>query len=222
MSKLFSSLRFRLILLVLLASLPAIFLIFYIGAEQRQHEIETVYDITQALASHAADKNEVLIEDTRVTLIALSHAMNFEGDDLRGCGHLFVHLKEGHFPFYSSFYVADLQGNILCSMPDGDVPADLEGCGHYQNLIKAEDFVVSEYHICRNTGKGVISMGYPVWGDNDKKLGVINVGIDLMWFNDFAIEADLLPDSTLTVFDRDGVILAQYPDLFCSVDNYST
>ena len=55
--------------------------------------------------------------------------------------------------------------------------------------------MVSEYHICRNTGKGVISMGYPVWGDNDQKLGVINVGIDLMWFNDFAVEAELQPDS---------------------------
>jgi len=48
MSKLFSSLRFRLILLVLLASLPAIILIFYIGAEQRQKEVEAVYDLTLA------------------------------------------------------------------------------------------------------------------------------------------------------------------------------
>jgi signal transduction histidine kinase len=212
MSKLFSSLRFRLILLVLLTSLPAIILIFYIGAEQRQHDVDAVYDLSLALAAHAADKNEVLIEDTRVTLIALSHAMNIEGDDLRGCGHLFAHLKGGHFPFYSSFYVADLQGNILCTMPDGNVPADMEGCGHYQSLIKAEDFVVSEYHICRNTGKGVISLGYPIWGENDHKLGVIYVGIDLTWFNDFAVEAQLQPDSSLTVFDRDGVILAHYPD----------
>lgn len=212
MSKLFSSLRFRLILLVLLATLPALLLIVYIGEEQRQQNQEDVLEITLALAEYAADKNELLIEDTRVTLIALSHAMNFEGDDLRGCGHLFNHLKEVHFPFYSAFYVADLDGNILCSMPNGDVPLDLVGCHHYQSLVVAEDFVVSEYHICRNSGKGVISMGYPVWGEDEKKLGVINVGIDLMWFNDFAVEADLPPNSTLTVFDRDGVILAHYPD----------
>ena len=212
MSKLFSSLRFRLILLVLLATLPALLLTIYNGLEQRDQIVAEASENALQLTRFAAEKNELLIEDTRVILISLSHAMNFEGDNLSGCGHLFVHLKEEFFPFYSAFYVADLDGNILCSMPDGDVPADLLGCHHYQSLVASEDFVVSEYHICRNSGKGVISMGYPLWDSEDNKIGVINVGIDLMWFTDFATGAQLPPDSTLTVFDRDGVILAYYPD----------
>ncbi len=212
MSKLFSSLRFRLILLVLLATLPALLLIIYNGQEQRQHVEDEALDNALQLVEFAASKNELLIEDTRVNLISLSHAMDFAGDDLQSCGHLLNHLKDVHFPFYSSFYVADLQGNILCSMPNGDLPEDLLGCHHYQSLIAADNFVVSEYHICRNTGKGVISMGYPIWDGTDQKLGVINVSIDLMWFNDFAMQAELPPDGTLTVFDRDGIILAHYPD----------
>jgi signal transduction histidine kinase len=212
MSKLFSSLRFRLILLVVLATLPALLLTVFNGLEERKHvEAEALENALQ-LTQFAATKNEILIEDTRVTLIALSHAMNFNGDALKGCGHLFNHLKEVHFPFYSAFYVADLEGNILCTMPNGDVPTDLLGCNHYLELVETDDFVVSEYHICRNSGRGVISMGYPVWDSNDTKIGVINVGIDLMWFNDFAAEAELPPGSTLTVFDREGVILAQYPE----------
>jgi signal transduction histidine kinase len=97
-------------------------------------------------------------------------------------------------------------------MPDGDVPVDLQGCNHYQNLIGSDDFVVSQYHLCRNTGKGVISVGYPIWDINEQKTGVINVGIDLMWLNDFAIQAELPPNSTLAVFDLDGTILAHYPN----------
>lgn len=212
MAKLFSSLRFRLILLVLIATLPALLLIVFNGLEQRaQVEAEAMENALQ-LTQFAAEKNELLIEDTRVILISLSHAMIFEGDDTQGCGHLFVHLKEEYFPFYSAFYVADLDGNILCSMPDGDIPTDLLGCQHYQSLVASDDFVVSEYHICRNSGKGVISMGYPIWDLNDNKIGVINIGIDLKWFTDFAIGAQLPPGSTLTVFDRDGIILAHYPD----------
>lgn len=212
MSKLFSSLRFRLTLLVLLAALPALALIAYNGQEQHRYiEAEAMEDSLK-LVQFAASKNELLIEDTRVILISLSHAMDFAGVGLQGCGHLLNHLKDVHFPFYSAFYVADLQGNILCSMPDGDLPLDLLGCHHYQSLIASDGFVVSEYHICRNTGKGVISMGYPIWGDHEQKIGVINVGIDLMWFNDFAVQADLSPKSDLVVFDRDGIILAHYPD----------
>lgn len=212
MSKIFSSLRFRLILLVLVATLPALLLTVYNGLEQRAQIEADALESALQLTQFAAEKNEIMIEDTRIILISLSHAMNFDGDDLGGCGHLFVHLKEEYFPFYSAFYVADLDGNILCTMPDGDVPADLLGCHHYQSLVVSEDFVVSEYHICRNSGKGVISMGYPLWDLDDNKIGVINIGIDLMWFTDFAIGAQLPPDSTLTVFDRDGVILAHYPN----------
>lgn len=212
MIRILSSLRVRLIALVILATFPVLLLTAYNGFEQRkQAEADALEDALQ-LANFAATKNETLIEDTRVTLVALSHAMNFAGNDLGGCGHLFNHLKEVHFPFYSAFYVADLEGNILCTMPNGDVPSDLLGCHHYQSLIASNDFVVSEYHICRNTGKGVISMGYPVWDGQDNKIGVINVGIDLAWFNEFAAQADLPSNSTLTVFDRDGIILAQYPD----------
>jgi signal transduction histidine kinase len=211
-TKLFSSLRVRLILLVLLATLPALLLTIYNGREQRQHaEVEALENALR-LAEFAASQNEFLIEDTRVILISLSHAMNFGGEDLQGCSHILNHLKDVHFPFYSAFYVADLEGNILCSMPDGDLPEDLLGCHHYQSLIASDDFVLSKYHICRNTGKGVISMGYPIWDANNQKIGVINVGIDLMWFSDFALQAEMPPDSTLTVFDRDGVILAHYPD----------
>jgi signal transduction histidine kinase len=212
MSKLFSSLRFRLILLVLLAMLPALLLTIFNGLEERkQVETEALENALQ-LTQFAAERNELLIEDTRVALISLSHAMNFKGDNLSGCGHLFNHLKEVHFPFYSAFYVADLEGKILCNMPNGDIPTDLLGCDHYLELVNSDDFVVSEYHICRNSGKGVISMGYPIWDSVENKIGVINVGIDLMWFNDFAAEVDLPPGSTLTVFDREGVILAQYPE----------
>ena len=212
MSKIFSSLRFRLTLLVLLAALPALVLTVYNGQEQRRHVEADALDNALQLVQFAASKNELLIEDTRVILLALSHAMDFAGIGLQNCGHLLNHLKDVHFPFYSAFYVADLEGNILCSMPDGDLPADLLGCHHYQSLIASDGFVVSEYHICRNTGKGVISMGYPIRDDVDQKIGVINVGIDLMWFNDFAMKAELSPGSDLVVFDRDGIILAHYPD----------
>jgi len=206
------SLRFRLIVLVVLAALPALALTLFTGVEQR---IQAEADVKQKALQNvqfAASRHELLIEDTRVFLISLTHSLNLEEDHFVGCGHLFAHLKETHFPFYSAFYVADLNGNILCTIPGGDVPDDLIGCSHYNNLITSEDFVISEYHICRNTGKGVISMGYPILDANDERIGVINISIDLKLFGEFAQQANLPPGSTLAVFDKSGTILAHYPD----------
>jgi len=207
-----TSLRFRVVFLVLLAALPALSIILYTGLQQREGVLKDARDNALQLVRFAAQRHEVVIEDTRVFLVALSHSMDPSDANFDGCGHLFTHLKQVHFPFYSAFYVADLEGNILCTMPDGDLPEDLLGCHHYLSLIGARDFVISEYHICRNTGKGVISMGFPVYNNSDEQVGVINISIDLKWFNDFAQQADIPPKSSLTIFDKNGTILAHFPN----------
>ena len=55
-------------------------------------------------------------------------------------------------------------------------------------------------------------MGYPIFDDWEKKIGVINISINLKWFDEFAEEASLPPGSTLTVFDKNQTVLAHYPE----------
>jgi len=212
MKKIFSSLRVRLIIFVLLASIPALALTLYSGLEMRQQAALEARQETMRLVRFTTVNHQLLIENTRGFITALSHAIGSSDPALEKCSDIFSHIMQQHFPYYSAFYVADLNGNILCSMPDGDLPLDLLGCEHYLHLRASEDFVVSEYHICRNSGRGVISMGYPVRNPDDERIAVINIGIHLEWFNQLAAEADLPSGSTMTVFDRNGVILARYPD----------
>jgi signal transduction histidine kinase len=207
-----SSLRFRLIGLVVLAALPALALTLYTGVEQRRQAEAVVKQNAFQSVQFAAAKDELLIESTRSLIVSLAHSLNPEDEEFFGCGHLFSHLKEFHFPYYSAFYVADLEGNILCTIPGGETPEDLLGCEHYNELIVSDDFVVSKYHICRHSRKGVIAMGYPLLDQEFNRRGVVNVAIDLQWFGDFAQEADLPPGSTLIVFDKGGTILAHFPD----------
>lgn len=208
----FSSLRSRLILFVLLAATPALLLTLYSGLEQRRQAGEAAKSDAQRLVRLAANSQELLIENTRGFIIAISHSLAPVDNDLSRCSETFSHMLDLHFPYYGSFYVADLKGNILCSMPSGDLPLDLWGCEHYQQMIKSTDFVVSEYHLCRNTGEPVISMGYPVRGSDEQIMGVLNISLDLNWFNELAAQSNMPDGSTLTLIDRDGVILVHYPD----------
>ena len=178
----FSSLRVRLFLFVLLAALPALGLTLYTGLEQRRQAASEAQADALRLVHFITENHELIIENTRGFLIALSHAFSSRYGQISQCGDVFSHLMETHFPYYSAFYIADLDTNIICSMLHGDVPDDLETCEHYQELIHAEGFVTSQYHICRNTGKGVIAIGYPLRDSNDRVEGVINVSLDLAWF----------------------------------------
>ncbi len=211
MHKWFSRLRNRLVVVVLLSALPALALILFTGVEQRTKAAELAQQDALRIVGFAAVNQELLVENSRGFLVALAHLAGLNKGDLTDCTEIFAHLQESHYPYYTGFYLADLSGNVMCSTP-GESPDHLNTCPHYKNLVQANGFTVSTYHLCRTSGKGVISLGYPVFDDMNQVIGVVNVGIDLEWFNTFAAGANLPPGSTLTVTDQDGIILAHYPD----------
>jgi signal transduction histidine kinase len=209
--KFISSLRFRLVALVLLAALPALALTVYTGYEQRELAANTVNQEALRLARFAASNQEVVINNTRAFLVATAHMPNIYELRPAECDSLFSHLLDTHYPYYSGFYVADREGNLLCNAPQHEVPG-IGNCEHYQRLAKEGEFRVSTYHFCPKSGEPVISVGFPVLDLNDEFIGVVNVGIDLEWFNEFAVESEMLPGSTLSVLDQRGIILVHYPD----------
>ena len=120
---LLSSLRVRLILFVLLAALPALGLTLYTGLEQREEVATEAQEDALRLVTFITSNHELIIENTRGFLIALSHSFSSGLGQLDQCRDVFSHLMETHFPYYSAFYVADLNANILCSMETDDIPA---------------------------------------------------------------------------------------------------
>ncbi|MCI0521512.1 MAG: ATP-binding protein [Chloroflexi bacterium] len=210
--QLFSSLRSRLILLVLLASLPALGLTLYSGLEQRQLAVLSAEQDTQHIAYLTAVNQKMFVENTRAFLLAMSHLPALRDQDIGACQHLFSHILTEHYPYYLSFYVADLKGNVVCNPPNTHVPDHLTDCTHYNRLLQVKDFTVSDYHICESTGKAIISMGYPILDDQGKLVLVLNISLDLKWINQLAADADLPEGAALALYDRKGVILAHYPE----------
>ncbi len=79
----FSSLRFRLILLVLLAVIPALGLTFYTGLEQRRHAADHVQSDAMQLAARVSAEHERLIEGTRQFLYMLAIGFKTQPDPIR-------------------------------------------------------------------------------------------------------------------------------------------
>jgi signal transduction histidine kinase len=212
MPKWFSSLRVRLVLLVLLAALPALALTIYSGREQRRLAEENVEKEILRLSEMATIHQETFIENTRIFLVALSHMSAVRSPDLTECQDLFAHLFTEHYPQFASFYVADLNANVVCNAPGTHVPDRLSECEHYAMMVASQDYVVSNYHLCHATGEAIMAMGYPIYDFNENFYRVINISIDLSWLNQLASQADLPAGSTLAVFDYEGNYLTHYPE----------
>jgi signal transduction histidine kinase len=212
MAQWFSSLRVRLVLLVLLASLPALALTIYSNREQRKLAEASVEKDILRLSQLATINQETFVENTRIFLVALSHMDAVRSPDLGECQELFTHLFTEHYPQFASFYVADLDGHVVCSVPNTHVPSRLKECEHYNMMITSQDYVVSNYHICEASGAAIMAMGYPVYDFEDNFIRVLNISIDLSWLNDLAAQIDLPAGATLAVFDHKGNYLTHYPE----------
>ncbi len=212
MSRLFSSLRFRLVSFVILATLPALVLTLYSGSELRRRAAESVEQNILTLTELATIQQESFVENTRIFLVALSHNPAVSSPDVSECRELLSHLFTEHYTHFTSFYVADLNTNVVCSAPFSHVTENLAECEHYAEMVATQDFVVSNYHICKATKKAIMAMGYPVHDAQGNFIRVINISIDLSWLNDIATQADLPPGSTLQVFDQAGNYLNHYPN----------
>ena len=153
-----------------------------------------------------------MVDNVKAFLLTVAHMPSIRAGDMNDCNEFFSHMVSEHFEYYSSFYVADLNANILCSPPGGHDAPDFEGCDHYKNLTQSTDFVYSGYHICNRTGKSVLSIGYPIYDLDNQVSSVTNVSLDLIWFYDFAKDANLIEGAELILLSEDGTILSHYPD----------
>lgn len=116
MTNFLSRLRVRVIFFVLIAALPAFALTLYSGLEIRKQVGLEAQDEALRLVRLAAVNQEFLIQNTQGMLVALAHPVGVRDEGLSTCGTVFSHLQDSHFPYYLAFYIADIEGNILCNI----------------------------------------------------------------------------------------------------------
>jgi len=208
---LFSSLRARLILLVLLAVIPAIGLTVYSGLEQRSHVRMDAFNSALGIAQKASDDQENLIESTHQLLIALAQMDQVLKCPSSGDSPFLSNLMK-EFPFYTNLGTTGPDGQVICSAVPMRQPINFADREWFPRIIRNRKFTLSEYLIGRITGKPSIVLSYPILGGSAHLRGVVFASISLDWLNQIAIKAQLHPDSVITVIDRKGTILARYPD----------
>jgi signal transduction histidine kinase len=206
-----ASLRTRLLLLVLLAVIPALGLTLYTNLEERQLRKAQVQEQAMRLARLVSADHERLIEDARRLLVNLARLPAVRDRNPAACNALFADLLAQHSS-YANLAVIDTDGNVFCSALPMTGQVYVGDRAYFQRAIETRDFVIGEYQIGRVTGKASIIFGYPVLDDAGHVRAVVVASLDLAWLNELAKQAGLPPGSMLTVIDRNGTILSRYPD----------
>lgn len=207
----FTGLRSRLILLVLLAILPVLGLALYSGQEQRRQAAIHAQTETMRLARLAASNQQALIEGGQQLLVALARLPLLDTGDLAACDAFLAGLLH-QYSYYINLGVAAPNGDLLCSALPHPDPVSYGDRAWLQETVKTADFVVGEYVIGRISGAALLPLAYPSLDESGRVRYVVFSAVDLAWLSRLPDDVQLPQGSVLTVIDRNGTILARNPD----------
>ena len=206
-----SSLRSRLLLLVLLALFPALVLILITAWEQRQLAAVDAQESALRMARVAASNQERLIEGARSLLIGLAQIPAAQPGKAGACGPLLADLRK-RFPVYVNLSMANPAGDITCSAVPLRTSVSVADQPYFLRARATHDFVVSGYVMEPVSGSPALVLAWPALGPTGEVRSVLFASLDLGWIHQLAERAHLPLNSSFVVTDASGIVLAGYPE----------
>jgi len=207
------SLRVRLLLLVLVAVLPAWGVIAYTASAQRRIAIADIQKNVLQLAEFNAREEEQVLQGTRQILIALAKFVQKADKSSSECSAFCADLLT-QFRRYANIGAIKPNGDVFCSAVISRKPTNAADQSWFRQAVESGDFVIGDYHVGRISGKPVLVLSYPFPFGEGQPAGVVFAALDLQWLNRyiFEIEAQLPEGFTIIQIDENAVVLARQPD----------
>jgi len=183
----------------------------YNAVEHLDWHIDNSQQEALKLARLIADNHGQAIMNGRQLITALAQLAEIRARDAAACNTLFARVLS-HYESYTTFSAIDLNGDIFCNATPLTAPINVADRSWYQRVRQTSEFTVGDYQIGRISGKPVIVLAHPVFGDDGQVQAFVTAGLDLSWLNHLIVEAKLPAGSVVTVQDRNSTILAHHPD----------
>src|SRR4051812_18115630 len=168
----------RLILLVLIAVLPAIAIQAYNQVAVRQEREREVHREALRLAQFADGELDRIIENGRGLLLALSVLPAVRDQDLAACSAAMAELQP-LFPQYLAIGAVDAAGRPFCAnMPFGDTAPVWDG-PNLKLFNSTADFQVGYYTVSRLVHAPVLMLGLPFQARAGGRAGIVFALLDL-------------------------------------------
>ena len=207
----FSGLRFRLFVLVLLACAPLVALMLHTTGEERRRAQANWQKHSRLTMEIARREEQELVGATRQLLLAISESAPVRTLTPRRCKRW---LDELHitYPRYGCLALALTNGTLLACTPAPPGVTNLAELPCFRHTLRKGAFAVSR--LAGNASKRPrVGFAFPILDRSEEVKAIVYAELDLRRWDRSASElpGQLPPGATWTQIDRDGTILARYP-----------
>jgi steroid delta-isomerase-like uncharacterized protein len=206
------SLRFRLIMTVLLASLPALLLLFLTASQQRSDALDAGQEEAVRLARTAAADQGRRTESVQRELSLLTRLPEVRGDDASACTTFFQNLvADPENPIYVDLRVLEQDGSVFCRSSASNPLGANEAQEFIDDAFAGASFTVGPYRTNPLTGRTIISFGAPVRDERGEVIRVTVATLSLESQATFLTQSSLPDGAIIRLIADDGTLLLQRP-----------
>ncbi|WP_175426543.1 PAS domain S-box protein [Azospirillum brasilense] len=200
----------RLVLLVLLASLPAIGILAHnsltaIEAGERQAEAEA-----RRLLTLIQDEQQRVVEGMRGVLVTVAELAPRLAVDPQQCSSTLNRLRD-RLPRVKGIALTDLDGAVRCASDAKLNGLMVAALPHIRMALYGQGFVVGDYAVRRTDGRPVLPFAAPYADGTGRMAGVVSIALDAGWLREYLAEKPLPPNAMLVLADRNGTVLGRFP-----------
>ena len=204
------TLKQRLFILVTIALLPAVVIQAYNEFDLRRSREQEVRDLAVRQAELAASELDQIFGGVRTLLTAVAEVPSVRALDMPACVAYLATLQP-RVPYLASIAVLDLQGQVVCRQEAARRDLRFSDRSYFQEAIATRAFVIGEYTDGRVALRPVLPLALPLQDTAGTVIGVVAAAMDLRWLTGKLKERGLAKGGSVTVADRNGVILARDP-----------
>ncbi len=209
-----SSLRARIILLVVIALLPAFGLLIYTGLEQRRNDQAAVRAEALRLTQVVASQQNAVIQNSEGMLAALAGltaGANLDEVDATQCGTVFSSILK-QFAAFENLGLVRSNGDVVCAAIPIEGQVNVSDRLYFQRATKGGEFAVGDYEFNPGTRLSSLNFGYPVLDDTGQTKAVYFASLDLDWLSQLVSAVNLPEGAVISIIDRKGTVVARFPD----------
>jgi diguanylate cyclase (GGDEF)-like protein len=204
------SLRARILLLVLLATLvPAALLALYL-AENRRNQIARAEEGLSALATHTADSLRDRVAGTVQLLHGLSRAPDLETADRDACSAFLGEVLK-RYPQYTGLLTIRPDGQLHCDSLRTGRNLDLNDRAYFKQASATRE-PAYELVYGRLTGTAVLQVAFPAVDPGGNLKYILLASLNLSEFAAGAALASPYPGMEMVIWDRRGTVMVRLPD----------
>ncbi len=201
----------RLLILVAVATLPAILVMAYMQHNLREEGRGRIAGeaLRQAELLNADLSN--VVEGARQFSLAIAHFGSVKAGDQAACRADLIGLR-GELPSYNMISVIAQDGQIICSTEaTASTFASAGDIAHVRDIIARGKFDVGTYMPASPSRGAALPLCLP-FTMNSGRQAVVIVGLSLDWLGAHLGELKRPAESTIGIADRNGVTVARFPE----------